>query len=350
MREFFILSRIQTAGLTALTALFGMMAQGEFSSDHCPAIACCFIIGLCAHFHGFITNEILDLPVDRGHSALSAKPLVSGTITIRRAFAYTMIPVIVTYAILALFYLNGPMLLLFFCGHASSLIYNGAGKKFPGLDIFLGIWAFTFCIFGALAPALAYVPFDPTGAFLALPGNIGPFVYIIASLGGLQLLFNNSVEGGIKDAENDLRSGVRSLATRVLGVRVKGGRIYLTAGFRLYAIAVKGLSLLLFFWPLLTPGTFGLPGGPGPLRWALSLILLLAVSGTLLGFLRSGPFDRNRLKRIFSAHEFVTYLMVPLLLSNVLSPGILLFIILFPIAWFVLWNRLLYGTLMNPAV
>jgi 4-hydroxybenzoate polyprenyltransferase len=349
IRELLVLSRIQTAGLTSLTAVFGIMSQGMFQRHHWNSILCCFIIGLCAHLHGFITNEIIDVGVDRTNPALSRKPLLTGAVSLRAAFFLALLPVAVTYGILSLYFLNGPMLILFIAGHLSALIYNGAGKRIPALDLFLAVWAFSFCLFGALAPYRSWEPFDTSG-FMTMPGHIAPLTYVIAALGALQILFNNSVEGGIKDAEHDSLAGVPSLATRILGVRVHEGRIILPLKFKLYAITVKGLAILCFLSPVLFGATFRIFEFQGFEYRMMSGAIVLLIVITMIPFLHSGPLVRDRLKRAFSIHEILTYIMVPVLLSPRISIGALLFILLFPVLWYVGFNRILYGSVFNPQV
>jgi len=345
IRRLLVLARIQTAGVTTLTGVFGALANRSQGRPEPIVLAGLFLIGLCAHLHGFITNELADTSVDRLSPDLADKPLVSGAISRRTAWIAAWIPALIAYVVIALVFRNIWLWLLFLVGHLGEYIYNFHGKSFPGSDFFLALWASTFCLFGALAVHLP-APWSPH-SWSAWPGPIAPLAWIVALLGGLQIFFNNAIEGGIKDCDHDLTAGARTLAAFVLGARVTAGQLHLPRRFRITALCLKLPALLLAALPLLLPEALHY-APPGRTQIVLHAILTLLALITLGAFLRDQPFDRPRLKRIFSLHEIAVTFLVPLLLLPVAGAAWTWFLVLFPLSWYLLANRLLYGTFLHP--
>ncbi|MBN2055633.1 UbiA family prenyltransferase [bacterium] len=336
LRSYLILARIQTAGLTMLTGVFGLLCRSVFSPLHLLTLG---TIGLAAHLHGFIYNEIIDRRCDGASPHVAGKPLASGAFPLNKARLAAWLPAMVAYILIAVVYPNIWMWLLFLAGHLGEKLYNIHGKKVPGLDLGLALWAFTFCLFGYLAPGTPPLWHGPTP--IAFPEGISLLCLAIAGLGGLQLLFNNSVEGGIKDCETDRRSGARTLAV-VMGARVRDGVLQPGLPFLGYAWTIKILAIGLAWW---TWRHFGAPGSLVPML-ALTITALI----TLARFTLRPRFERRRLKRLFSIHEMATYMFVPLLLQPSIGTTAALGLLFFPIAWFLIFNRSLHGTWLVPPV
>ncbi len=347
LREYLILARIQTAGVTILTGIFGALAASSAAQPTALALAALGVIGLCAHLHGFISNELADQNVDALSGELSAKPLVQGSITRRRAWIAAMLPAVIAYPIIALIFPNVWLWGLFLAGHAGEIVYNFRGKRFPGSDACLALWAFTFCLFGAWS---AFLPLPwQTINFWKLPGSLPPLAWIIAALGGLQIFFNNAIEGGMKDCDHDALASARTLASYVLGARVENGRLILPRRFIVFAAALKAPALMLAALPLIFPAALDYPRQQ-PAQSVLYVLLSSAAVGSFIAFHRQTLFNRTGLKRLFSIHEISVTYLVPLLLWPVAGGAWAAFLCLFPLAWYLAANRTLYGTFLNPQV
>jgi len=71
---------------------------------------------------------------------------------------------------------------------------------------------------------------------------------------------------------------------------------------------------------------------------------------SLFTFLRSMRFNRSRLKKLFSMHEMASYFMVLIILSPIFGLWITVFLLLLPTVWYLVFNVVLYGKLLEPRV
>ncbi|MGA1820265.1 MAG: UbiA family prenyltransferase [Thermoplasmatota archaeon] len=328
------LYRLHTALVTAaVPGIASYIAGGP------PIIVASVVIGsVLHHAWGFSLNEIIDYRVDRTNPDLAHKPLVSGRLSKNTAW-------LLSFGALALsiaFFTGGALLgggvplvalILLLAATLAGWVYDLYGKRFPLSDVFVAAWMFFLVLAGA--------------------GSVsgwGPYpvaVWACASLGALHILFNNSVEGGLKDVENDRKAGARTLAV-VTRVRIRKGTLrvptsFMVWGFLLRALFVIGASVFVLF---ITEGT-----GVG--IWILVAVPLIGLflaahSMTFLG--RSTAADRGRLIRTFALHEIASFglsMLVILPAAGVVPAGIAFTA---PLAWVVVFNRLIFGTRLVPKV
>ncbi len=334
LREYIVLSRIQTAGVTALAPVLGIMSTGNWDVRICATY---FLIGVLIHIYGFALNEWADYKYDVKADYLKGKPLVSGKISRNSALAFSLGAMVCAYAI-ALFTTknlwSAPLLLLSIaCGG----FYDIKGKSVIGSDFVLGAWAFTF----ALSAGISVLPG-------ASPLDIPKMLVVVGLLGGMQVLFNNSVEGGIKDLEQDRASGARTWMI-FLGSKVEGGELKLSHSSVVFAYLVKAL----FFIVVISPMLFGLAdsGEEETLAFALlAAMLASAMFFTMSRFVFARKYDRENLKKTFSVHEIVTFFLLPTAIIPVIGIFTALALMLVPLIWYVASNVVLYGKALQPQV
>jgi len=328
------LGRVHSSMATAALPALGYIAAG----GGLPGIFFIIIGGILHHAWGFSMNEIVDLDVDKGNRDLKDKPLVSGRISVRSARNISRLFLVMSISsFIAGSLITGgdPFLILgaLFLSTMFGAIYNLLGKKIPMMDITIALWMTFLVLTGALASGKG--------------PDIGSPVIAVMVLGTLQILFNNSVEGGLKDVENDRDSDVRTLAVITGAVLKKGelrpGKVIKWWGRGLRAASVISGSVL----SLLIMDAEG---------WGEWVVIAVAVLGIVifthsLGFLSDRSLiSRKDLLKKFAVHEVMTFGFLIAVILPAVGPiwGILLFLV--PFGWFALFNRILFNTSLAPKV
>jgi len=328
------LFRLQTGATTALAPVIGYLVLGA-QLNYCfnfTEISLLFIIGILMHIFEFVLNEYVDVDVDKLSPDLAEKPLVKGTVSLPTALAVTIGALVLCYLLTIVFFLNLWTLIMLTLAFEFGAIYDIHGKRFPGSDFTLALWIFFFCLFGASVVSNQY-----TG-----------ILYLVAGLGFFQILFNNAVEGGIKDADHDATAGAHTLA-HVLGVHVQNGRLIIPNMFKFttYAIKIGHISLVLV---LIYFGIINISTTADYFHLLIIILLIIIIFYTMHKFLSVTVFNRDKLKRIFSIHEIATFYLAPVLLVQLLGLLPVLVILFLPLAWFIILNIILYGKPLEPRV
>ncbi|MEW5761202.1 MAG: UbiA family prenyltransferase [Candidatus Thermoplasmatota archaeon] len=317
IKDWLILFRIQTAALTAIVPVYPAVAIGYFDAS-----LKLFFIGILVHISGFVMNEYFDLEHDKKAAYLKNKPLVKGSISKRQAIGTFSFTIILSFLFSYIFFKNFFALAILFVAFSFGTLYNIFGKKIILGDFFLAFWVFAFLIFGALC----------------VTSEINIIVYFLCIFAFLQLLFNNSVEGGIKDLETD-----RNSICIKLGARVKDGKAYFPMALKIYAFSIKSIHIslaiiFLFFVP------------PTYISFFIFIGLVSIIHLTLFIFLNIKNFDRNYLKKIFGLHETTTYWLAPVLLLPIIGIIPTIILIILPPIWYISFNAILYSSPLEPQV
>ncbi|MCG6533818.1 MAG: UbiA family prenyltransferase [Syntrophales bacterium LBB04] len=384
-KNYLVLARIQTAMLTAVTPLIGALVMwglanqeghlaghtitqvlGQSSWRLWALSIQLLLMGVLVHIYGFVLNEYIDYPIDRRTPQGAHKPLVTRVIPLSHGF---YLPVLAAGAALVwLSILTGfdlQIIVLFLASLGGALIYDLYGKRVPLMDIPLALWAFLFCLVGALAALTGsgqVIHSSPaTWSVLDIPWQ----VVAVSALAGLQVWFNNSVEGGIKDAGTDRRLGVKTLAV-VMGVgwstdtKGREQRLTIPLSFKLYAIILKAAHLCILAgltWSFtLDPShrvtTFS-AGLTSPWTWiylgAVGSCALINIV-TVGGIISNTAGSRARLFKTYTLHEVSTFFLTILVIMPVIGAYVAALLIFGPLLWFLFFNWYLYGTPMNPKV
>lgn len=326
LREYLKLSRSFNAGLTGVAPVMGAVAMGE---ERLLPLFLLFLVGFFGHVYGFALNDILDLRIDKGSQDIRDRPLVSGTISLRGAWAFTLLSLALSLllaAALALRYYPWlPALPLLGLSALSITAYDLVSKKWPAMDVFVGAGVLLLVIYGA--------------ASVSWP--LTHLAWMVVGLGTLQVLFMQFIAGGLKDAENDYRSQANTLAV-ALGVRVENKQMTVPRSFRALAYGLQAADIGLLFAPLVfifDPGRVL----PQIVVLAALSLAMVAISARLLGM---QTFQRSRARRLIGLHYFINFSLVPVMLTA-LNPWIGL-LALVPFGAFLLSNLTLHGTLLQP--
>ena len=323
------LLRIPGLGGLAIPPVIGAMSVGilDFYS-----LLILFIIGAFAVIYGFILNDYADVKLDKLIKELRGKPLVSGDISRIDAIAISVFCIFFAFLFIFILwygkifdgYKFAALLCIFFAGILGT-IYNLYGKKIVGSDFFVAISVAFVFLFGALSFG------EPT-----------ILTWVIFILTFNNLLHMNAVEGGIKDADHDYVMGVKNIALGS-GVKVDGEKIFIPLSFKSFGMGIRLFSAVLLFVPFVFYGY-------DYYLWQI-IVLALATLGVILvsaKFLSIKTFDRTTIRKYIALQSFLRYSLVPLLLVRSIGivPSVLL--IIFPIAWYLLFAPLLGEKLFRP--
>lgn len=322
IKEYLKLSRSFNAGLTAIAPVLGALSCGE---ERLLNLFLFFLVGFFGHCYGFALNDIVDYKIDRLSDELRDRPLVSGKISLRNAWIFTIAMLfmsIATAIYIAILYSNYLSIILLIASAISITIYDFISKRFPAMDIFVATGILLLILYGAYTVGK---PIELTA--------------IVASLGTLQVLFMQFIAGGLKDAEHDYKGNARTLAIK-LGVRVENKRLFVPAKFKLLAYTLQAIYLILLFYPFYAFDEFKGKYFQIALLSVLALIMLYA-SHRLLSM---KMFVRNVARKYIGLHYYINFSLVPIMLT-VVNPfiGLIAFI---PPAAFILSNLTLHGSLL----
>jgi len=311
------LSRLQTAAVTAVTPLIGSLLMGQ---RDIMVLSLLFLIGFFYHIYGFVLNEYIDVDVDRKSIDLQTKPLVSNQITKRSAIVLSL-SAAACCCLLTLYFSPAiqPLALLLLALLLGG-IYDILGKRIPGSDFILGLSFFFMCLMGASTVSDTFTT----------------VTYIVCSIYFIHIVFNNAVEGGLKDVDHDTAAGAKTLATR-LGVRIQDNTLFVTRPFVLFSWSIKMIFIGLIVSLWLQPQT-------------LLVLFVGIVFFTMHTFLSATTFERTRLKRLFSIHEISSYFLLVLSLFPLIGLSPTLILLFLPFLWFILFNVILYGKALQPQV
>ena len=320
LKDYLMLLRIHTAGVTAVVVLLGALLMG---CRKATTLLLLFISGVLLHTSGFALNEVMDLPYDKSSPHLKHKPLVRGSVKRSSALLLSIILFLLSITLFFISLQSVIALLLLLLSSLLGVTYDLWGKRFPFLDLHLAGW-------------FALLPVASSSAF----GGPPPIIYLISLFLFLQILFNNSVEGGLKDLESDLESGARG--TLIYLGAGRGGRLKGPA--LTYSLAVRLLLASAPLLPIFITGFYSTP-----LKGVIILFNLLLLIFSFKTLLKP-PREREQLLKEFTLHEVCSFLLLILLLIPLLPVKFLLLLLLLPPIWNLLFTKLIYGRAGTPGV
>ena len=332
LREYLKLARSFNAVLTAVSPVMGAIAMEQYNLVHLSLL---FIIGFFGHTYGFVLNDILDYKIDKDSKDISDRPLISGTITLRKAWVFALASLVIALLIaIYISYTTGTWyaLIILILSAGFITLYDLISKKLPLTDIILGIGVSLFVLYGAAIQVPRFM-------------DITLLAGIVSILGGIQVLFMNIVAGGLKDIENDYQKGANTLAVK-LGVRVQNHLLQVSTAFKAVAYGIQAIDIILVFTPFFIIASFTSITTLRTIQW----VLLLLVSITMLFFsyrlLTQPRFERGTIRKFIGLHYYTNFALVPILLMTLTPWAIILVFI--PALGFVLNNLILHGSPLQP--
>lgn len=327
LRDYIEITRLFNMGLTAIAPVLGALSMWNVGSLKLWELFILFIIGGLAHSYGFVLNDVIDIKVDKLSKELTTRPLVRGSITRQRASLFAVSCMIGSLLLSLVFYSNllSYLLLIFILivAYIFATVYDIASKKYPGMDLFVAAAVFFLILFGA--------------STIGTPTMLS---YIVALIGGLQVLFMNMINGAIKDIDHDKAGSANTIAIR-LGARIHAGIIALPVSFKTTGYFIEIIRIALIFTPFVFLNLY-------PHLWQVPLLVFLAILTFVMIYKLYSikTFDRALIRKRIGIIVIFMYATTPIMLSS-LNAYIIL-VALIPPLWFFVSNLVLHKTIFEP--
>jgi 4-hydroxybenzoate polyprenyltransferase len=309
LRDYIEITRLFNMGLTAIAPVLGALSMWNVGSLSLWKLFILFIIGSLAHIYGFVINDVIDIRLDKLSKDLSARPLVRGSITRRRATIFAISCMIGAFILLIAYFL--------------ATMYDIASKKYPGMDLVVAGAIFFLILFGA-----------------STIGTPTMLTYVVALIGGIQVLFMNMINGAIKDIDHDEEGSANTVAIR-LGAKIYAGVIALPLSFKTTGYLIEIARMALIFLPFVFLWL-------SPSFWQIALLVLFAIATfvSIYKLYSIKTFDRARIRKLIGIIVIFMYATTPIMLSS-LNIYIIL-VALIPPLWFFASNLVLHKTIFEP--
>ena len=330
IRDYIEITRLFNMGLTGVAPVLGALAMWNVDTLTPLKLVILFIIGGLAHSYGFVLNDFIDIKVDKLSKDLIARPLVQGSITRKRAAFFAVFCMIGTFLLSFVFFSDLRsyifLVLILLLAYFFATVYDIVSKKYPGMDLFVAGAVFFLILFGA-----------------STIGTPTTLAYIVALIGGLQVLFMNMINGTIKDIDHDKEGSANTIAIR-LGANIHAGVIALPLSFKTTGYLIEIGRMLLIFIPFTS---FVMP----PLQLSLWQIALLVIFEVLIfvsiyKLYSIKTFNRTRIRKSIGVTVIFMYATTPIMLCS-LNIYIIL-VALIPPLWFFGSNLMLHKTVFEP--
>lgn len=335
IREYLKLARSFNAVLTGVSPVMGAIAMGQYDI---VILFLLFLVGFLGHTFGFVFNDIIDYKIDKSSEEISDRPLLSGTISIKKAWIFAFASMFVAFIIslyIAVINQNFLPILILVVSAFFIALYDLISKKFPFMDIFVALGIFFLILYGAFYGG------TPVKSIY----NITKLAWIVCILGSIQVLFMQVVAGGMKDIENDFKKGAKTTAIK-MGVRIIDGSLKVSLRFKAFAYSIQLADILIVFLPFFIVWKIDSPSFLQYFQWVLLTaiaILMFVLSHKLLSMKH---FERSKARKFIGLHYVTNFALVPIMLMS-LNPwaGLIVF---FPALGFILSNIILHGTILQP--
>jgi 4-hydroxybenzoate polyprenyltransferase len=330
--EYLRLFRFHAVSMETTIILIGALIMGQ---RDLLLLFIIFLIGFFGHICGYVLNDYADIEVDKISHELREKPLVSGTIPKNNALIIGFVTALISYILVIIFFPN--ILTILFLGLTTvlTIVYNFLGKKIPGSD--------------AIVAATVVMFFFMSASSLGKP--LTNLVYIVGLIFLFDIIFINIVEGGLKDVDHDYLSGAKTLAT-VTGVKVTNGKLITTGKFLAISYTIRaiyiGMIIILGFQPEIN--LWPSINYPNIIVAIVAIIFMIIVIFGSYKFLNLKLFDRSKMKKLYGGINAASGILYIVMLYPILGLGITLFLLLFPVTWYTVFNTILYGKPMQPRV
>ena len=333
IKEYLKLARLSIAPLTGLAPVTGAIATGQYQILHLIIL---FLIGILGHSYGIVHNDIIDYNLDKNIKDFVERPLVSGTITKKKAWIFALGCLIAMFAFstyLADSNHNYYSIIFLIVPVICVTLYNITSKKIPLTDSFLAIGMFFLIFYGSSIHIsnLKQIPF---------------LVWIICFLGAVQVFLLNVIAGGFKDIENDYLKGAKTFAVR-MGLQVKENKLFISYKFKIIAYILQLFNLSFAFLPFILLPNFALP-----IIFRYSLIFVLTIISIfviflLVKYLNLTNSERGTIRKLINLQGYLNFILAPILLMTITLYAIIIIII--PGLGFFLYNILFHEKFLEPS-
>lgn len=321
IHEHILLTRMRLWFYTGFIPVSGALTMGMVEIRHLVLL---FIIGCLAHIRGFTMNDLFDREIDKNSPFVMSRPLAKGTISRTSALIIICVSLLLTWFIIAVFFLNWGTVLMVLAAPLFGTAYNLTGKRIIGSDVILAMSFFCICLIGSFS----------------VNTKVTSTAILISLFWAVEILYLNLI-AGLKDLELDMKSGAKTSAL-ALGGRARGETVKISKPLKLslFLIWLSQTAVIgaLFLNPLLRDGYLQSP------FLLLSLFILeILIVGVHIRIFRPREADTMTLARLVSLPIILNFLLVFLLLVPLAGFVIPIVIYIFSLSWSLLFNFLSYG-------
>lgn len=307
--------RIESASAVMTFMLLGfLLAGGAFLG---VAALQWLLFGLICHMCGFVDNNIQDLSADARDEDKRYFPL-GREIPLPRAKQARLILFVIMFSSFFLFSRTVVALIVFALAVGAGLLYNRLCKR----------TVLAPALYAASSGSLALVSYSATTPGFAIP------IVLLTAIAVLESLFQNGVSTSLKDVDTDKHN----LMTR-LGVRVEDNFLRVSRAAKVLGYALK-LAVMVPVSFLLASSGFLSPIFATPLA-ILSVLFVIPIVA-----------DRNwsqraRMMLIAACSQLGVFYAVLAIFAIQLEPIAVVFMVIFPIAWYVAVKKAVWGTVLG---
>ncbi len=307
--------RVDSASALMTYVLLGfLLAGGAFLS---LATLQWLLFGLICHMWGFADNNIQDVDADAEDENKRSFPL-GREISLGRAKEARLILFVLMFANFLLLARTLGALLLFTVSVGAGLLYNRYCKR----------TVFAPALFAVSSGSLALVSYYATRINFAIP------ILLLTGIAVLESLFQNGVSTSLKDVDAD-----KSNLMRMLGVRVGDGFLRVPRRAKLLAYAVK--------LGVMVPAAFLLASAG-----YLSVIIAIPLAVISVIFVIPIVADREwsqraRMMLMAACSQLAVFYAVLAIFAFQLEPTSVVFIAVFPIAWYATVKKAVWGSVLE---
>jgi len=316
LRQYLQLFRIHTASLTIPAVVIGYLL-----ATNNPSPLYIFLISIYAllfHGFGFLWNNIFDLPYDKEDPYKKHFPLVNGSISFEKTKKIAIFGTASTFIYGLLLFNNNIIAIIFFIlAILFGFLYNIFNKKYMHAIVYISL-SFTF---------LSLSPFVNFHSLNHVAFGYGTFTFIT-------MVFQNGISGFIKDMKVNQKNTLMHLGTYLENDYLHIGAITL-----LYAYVIRFLILVVGILLSKTLLTFLL----------FAVVQLFVIMLTFM-MLKEGNFNRDHRVKLMSLIEVLNYYSLAIIMIDYTTWVWVLFLFIFPIIYFVIMNKILWGTTIYPKV
>ena len=293
-----------------------LMAGGEFWSLETLWWA---MFGLIFHYVGFLQNNCIDYKYDRKDPNKQHFPLVRGDINVYHANLVQQIGLVVI-ALLGIALMNGNIVawIIMLAAMGAGTLYNKVSKT---------SLTSTFWICLTFSPLFLF-------SYLSTGGEMDQTAWLIFFFINLQIAFQIGYSGYLKE----IGSLEQVNLLRKMGARVKDG-IFEPKYTLIFGSLLRGATIILL---VLIASEL--------IEWILVLSFFAVSQVFVFMIMKRRKWERDKDLIRMSLVEALTYFTLPVAIGSIIGWDAVAFLIIFPLIWFVMWNRLIWGTKFTPRV
>ncbi len=277
------------------------------------------MFGLLWHAIGFLQNNIFDLNADKNDPNKQHFPLVRGDINVYHANLVQQIGLVVI-ALLGIALMNGNIVawIIMLAAMGAGTLYNKVSKT---------SLTSTFWICLTFSPLFLF-------SYLSTGGEMDQIAWLIFFFINLQIAFQIGYSGYLKE----IGSLEQINLLRKMGARVKDG-IFEPKYALIFGSLLRGATIILL---VLIASEL--------IEWILVLSFFAVSQVFVFMIMKRRKWERDKDLKRMSLVEALTYFTLPVAIGSIIGWDAVAFLIIFPLIWFVMWNRLIWGTKFTPKV